>query len=166
MVRPYCIGDGNSVLTRRLARAVKQDEHVNGNGTTAAEDTEMKPAVKAEDDDVKMIDATTALAGSPASSQLFIKAISPEISRKDLEAVCFFYLHSPESATYPGHPQHCAQCAGFEYLALSEPNMLKNFQRVGWVHFATAEQMADAAKVLCESTVRPSPFLLVLVQPR
>ncbi|KAL8277884.1 hypothetical protein RQP46_009703 [Phenoliferia psychrophenolica] len=116
------------------------------------EDTEMKPAVeseaeevkpKAEDDDEPMRERDAPRADGdpaatdqarPSATQLVIKAISPDLSRKDLET-------------------HCSQCAGFEYLALSEPNPLKNFMRVGWVTFKDAASMLEASKVLCESTV-------------
>ncbi|KAK4705369.1 hypothetical protein P7C70_g818, partial [Phenoliferia sp. Uapishka_3] len=102
-------------------------------------EADVKPEIEEQDEDSQMRERDSLpepddVKLAPVDSQLFIKAISPDLSRKDLEA-------------------HCAQCPGFEYLALSEPNPQKNNIRVGWVQFRDASNMAEAQKVLCESTV-------------
>lgn len=90
-----------------------------------------------------------------SNTQLFIKTIPPDISRKDLEEVSSFPACWPKSRTDDSHPlQHCKQVPGFDYLALSEPLPLKKYHRVGWVQFKTVEDMPKAIEVLCESKVR------------
>ncbi|KAM0745655.1 hypothetical protein T439DRAFT_330469 [Meredithblackwellia eburnea MCA 4105] len=108
----------------------------------SVDDTESKPAAAegANGDSLKKGE------GSPdesngvnvklkaAENQLLIKTIPPDISRKDLEA-------------------HCSRVAGFEYLALSEPNLLKKYYRVGWIQFSPDADMEEAKRVLSESVI-------------
>ncbi|MBW0491899.1 hypothetical protein O181_031614 [Austropuccinia psidii MF-1] len=68
----------------------------------------------------------------PFENQLFIKSISPDISRLELE-------------------NHCKQAEGFDYLALSDPHTAKKLHRVGWVSFLPGTDMQVAESILSES---------------
>ncbi|KAA1086717.1 hypothetical protein PGT21_009587 [Puccinia graminis f. sp. tritici] len=70
----------------------------------------------------------------PADNQLFIKSISPDISRTELE-------------------NHCKQVEGFDYLALSDPHTGKKLHRVGWVSFVPGTDMKAAESALGESKI-------------
>ncbi|PLW18270.1 hypothetical protein PCASD_16065 [Puccinia coronata f. sp. avenae] len=70
----------------------------------------------------------------PADNQLFIKSISPDISRTELE-------------------NHCKQVEGFDYLALSDPHTGKKLHRVGWVSFLPGTDMKAAESILGESRI-------------
>ncbi|KAG0145097.1 hypothetical protein CROQUDRAFT_671995 [Cronartium quercuum f. sp. fusiforme G11] len=77
-------------------------------------------------DDIVMLPA--------ADNQLFIKSISPDISRAELE-------------------NHCKQAEGFDYLALSDPHTGKKLHRVGWVSFVPGTDMKAAEEKLSESRI-------------
>ncbi len=70
----------------------------------------------------------------PDHRQLFIKTVTPELPYALLEA-------------------HCAQVPGFSHLILSDPNPVKKFYRFGWICFDNTDDIAEAEKVLAESTV-------------
>lgn len=70
----------------------------------------------------------------PSDNQLFIKSISPDISRTELE-------------------NHCKQVEGFDYLALSDPHTGKKLHRVGWVSFLPGTDMKAAESTLSESKI-------------
>lgn len=70
----------------------------------------------------------------PSANQLFIKSISPDISREELE-------------------NHCKQAEGFDYLALSDPHTGKKLHRVGWVSFVPGTDMKAAEDKLSESKI-------------
>ncbi|KAH8929903.1 hypothetical protein BT69DRAFT_11011 [Atractiella rhizophila] len=78
-----------------------------------------------------------------SANTLFIKSISPDLSRKDLEDLC-------------------KDLEGFEYLALSEPHPGKRFHRVGWVRFKEGTDMTVPLQKLCEAKVNDFTLHMVL----
>jgi len=79
----------------------------------------------------------------PTDNQLFIKSISPDLSRTELE-------------------NHCKQVEGFDYLALSDPHIGRKLHRVGWVSFLPGTDIKAAENVLGES--RLNNFTLHLMK--
>ncbi|WAQ91949.1 hypothetical protein PtA15_15A342 [Puccinia triticina] len=81
----------------------------------------------------------------PADNQLFIKSISPDISRTELE-------------------NHCKQVEGFDYLALSDPHTGKKLHRVGWVAFLPGTDMKAAESALGESKINNFTLHLMITE--
>ncbi|KAI8455282.1 hypothetical protein BY996DRAFT_8466870 [Phakopsora pachyrhizi] len=68
----------------------------------------------------------------PSENQLFIKSISPDLSREESE-------------------KHCKKVEGFDYLALSDPHTGKKLHWVGWVTFLPGTEMKETKRTLSES---------------
>lgn len=49
--------------------------------------------------------------------------------------------------------QHCSKAVGFDYLAISLPNPMAKYSRVGYVQFKEDTDLAAAMELLCESKV-------------
>ncbi|KNE98612.1 hypothetical protein PSTG_08164 [Puccinia striiformis f. sp. tritici PST-78] len=81
----------------------------------------------------------------PADNQLFIKSISPDISRTELE-------------------DHCKKVEGFDYLALSDPHTGKKLHRVGWVSFLPGTDMKAAESALGESKINNFTLHLMITE--
>ncbi|CAG8648310.1 10569_t:CDS:10 [Cetraspora pellucida] len=75
------------------------------------------------------------------ANRLFIKSVSPNISRQKIEEMC-------------------KEIPGFKYLALSEPNPQKKFHRLGWIVFEEGSDMDAAYEKLNEQKIDEFVFYL------
>ncbi|CAG8435551.1 2247_t:CDS:10 [Scutellospora calospora] len=75
------------------------------------------------------------------ANRLFIKSVSPSISRQKIEEMC-------------------KEIPGFKYLALSEPNPQKKFHRLGWIVFEEGTDMDSAYERLNEQKIDEFVFYL------
>ncbi|RXK40727.1 hypothetical protein M231_01979 [Tremella mesenterica] len=66
---------------------------------------------------------------APKERQIFVKTVPPSSSRRELEELF-------------------AQCEGFQYLALTEPQIKKSFHRVAWAQFAEGVDVKEVVDKL------------------
>ncbi|GBC27799.2 C2H2-type zinc finger transcription factor [Rhizophagus irregularis DAOM 181602=DAOM 197198] len=97
----------------------------------------------ASEDSVKQEDGVKVETKDPDedSNRLFIKSVSPNISRQKIEEMC-------------------KTIEGFQYLALSEPNPQKKFHRLGWIVFKEGTDMDSAYDKLNEQKIDEFVFYL------